>query len=714
MAIDPQKLAMLQAMRAAQGGQGAPPGMAPSAGPPMAPQGQPMPSQQVAPPPEPPPSVQRLVQFTTRRNLAEYIAADELSKIGSRVWDDWQTDKRSRTEWDQMVDEARKHATQVKESKSWPWPNAANIKYPLITVGAIQFAARAYPEIVTGSKLVKCEVQGEVTEAKEERAKRVSRHMSWQLIRKQSEWEEETDRLLFDLPIVGMGFRKTFYDAIRGCPVSKYYPAEDIYVNHKTQRLEDAARITHIYEIWENDVVKNMRQKLWIDVDLSPVSSDSDEDDPPRTILEQHRWLDLDEDGLKEPYIVTIDEESHKVLRILARFEPDKIKVNENGEIYDIEPTQYFTRYYFLPNPDGGFYGIGLGRLLLPLNEAINGIINQLLDAGTLANAGGGLISREARSLTRISKPITKQLGKYLPVDISGADLKRAIHEWPVPQPSPVLFQLLGLMIEAAKEISGAKDVLQGKMPQGANIPATTVVAIIEQGLKEYSAIHKRIHNSLTDEYQKRYKLNSKHLNKDEYFTLQDEPTQQQVMVADYNPADMDIVPVADPQYSSDVLKLAKAQALLQIQSLPGARAPGITRRYVEALDVPNIDAVVLTQQEVEAQQQQGQKMQQLTLAVQLKTQQMDILKTQAEVEQKKARAMLDVAKSKGEDSATSLEAMKMFVDSLDGIITGLDDMKNDLQQGGQHGGNAGGTGVPGMAGPQSNPGTPQGIGGGA
>lgn len=707
MAIDPQQLAALQAMRPGLQSQGAPPGAIPGAGPQMAPQGQPGPPRQAPPPP---PAVQKLAELTTKRNLAEFIEPDELSKIGNRVYEDWQTDKRSRSEWDKMVNEAKKHATQVKEPKSWPWPKAASIKYPLITVAAIQFSARAYPEIVTGSKLVKCEVQGEITEAKEERAKRVGRHMSWQLIRKQPEWEEETDRLLFDLPIVGMGFRKTFFDAIRGCPVSKYYPAEDIYVNHKTERIEDAARITHVYEIWENDVVKNKRQKLWLDVDLPPASADGDETDPPRTILEQHRFLDLDEDGLGEPYIVTVDEESRKVLRILARFEPDNIKANDSGEIYDIEPTYYFTRYYFMPNPDGGFYGIGLGKLLLPLNEAINGIINQLLDAGALANAGGGIISREARSLTRISKPISKQLGMYIPVDISGHDLKRAIHEWPTPQPSMVSFSLLELLIGAAKDMSGAKDVLQGKMPQGANIPATTVVAIIEQGLKEYSAIHKRIHNSLTEEYQKRYRLNAKHLNKTEYFTLHDNPQQQKAMVDDYNPADMDIVPVADPQYSSDVLKLAKAQALLQIQSLPGVRPPAISRRYVEAIDVPNIDELVMTPKEVQAQQQQQSQMQQTMMAVQLKTQQMAILKTQAEVEQKKAKAMLDVAKAKGEETGASLDAMKMFVDSLDGIITGLDEMQQQTQQGGPDGGSAGGTGVPRVAGPQGNPGAPQGA----
>jgi hypothetical protein len=39
-------------------------------------------------------------------------------------------------------------AEQVWEKKSFPFENAANVKYPLISTSAIQFAARAMPEFI--------------------------------------------------------------------------------------------------------------------------------------------------------------------------------------------------------------------------------------------------------------------------------------------------------------------------------------------------------------------------------------------------------------------------------------------------------------------------------------------------------------------------------------------------------------------------------------
>ena len=114
----------------------------------------------------------------------------------------------------------------------------------------------------------------------------------------------------------------------------------------------------------------------------------------PYTIIEQHTYLDLDDDGYKEPYIVTFHKESHKVLRIAARYDDTTIKMDEDGKIKKIDAIQYYTKFGFIPNPDGSFYDIGFGVLLGPINESVNTLINQLVDAGTLNNLQSGFLGK--------------------------------------------------------------------------------------------------------------------------------------------------------------------------------------------------------------------------------------------------------------------------------------------------------------------------------
>lgn len=509
-----------------------------------------------------------------------------LERLGKQVWEGYDLDKRSRADWEKRSSDAMDLALQVTKETSWPWANAANVKLPLITTAAIQFHARAYPAIVPGQLIVKGLPQGEDTDGtKLERGDRIGKHMSYQVLEEMPNWEEDMDKLLLNVSIVGCAFKKTFFDRVVGANRSEMVTAKNLVVNHRTKNLTDARRITEEVMLYENDIEERMRAGTYRRTDLE-LKKFGDDDDPAHEFLEQHTWYDLDQDGYREPYVCVVHKESKKVVRITARFEATGVSVDEEGNVTKIAPEHYYTKFSLIPNPDGGFYDIGLGYLLNPLNETANSVINQCLDAGTLAVTGGGFIGRGLRLK---SGPIRFAPGEFIPVDAKGAAIKENIVPMTFPGPSPVLFQLLGLLIDMTKDVASVKDVLSGENVP-ANQPATTTLALIDQGLKVFVAIYKRLHRSLGQEFTKLYRLNGLFLEPEVYFRFQDVP--QEVLLADYQAGDCDIRPVTDPSVVAGPLKLIKAQALMALVGR-GLNDMEIYRRYLEAIDIPNFEAIL-------------------------------------------------------------------------------------------------------------------------
>jgi len=528
-------------------------------------------------------------------NVAELLSTQDLDRIGQRVTREYDIDKTSRAEWEDLNREGMKLAKQALEQKNTPWPRASSVKYPLITTAAIQFAARAYPEIVQGSEIVKCRVQGEDPDnMKQEIATRISQHMSWQLLEEMDGWEEETDKLLHVLPVAGMCFRKTYFDNIEKVNRSDLCLADDVVIHYKAKNMHTVRRITHVLEYYQNDIYERIARGIWLDREL-PRAEDAEhpgEEDAPHKFLEQHRWLDLDGDGYEEPYIVTCHKDLARVVRIVPRFEVTGIEFSDTGKLVRIKPTEYFTKFGFIPAPDGSIYDIGFGILLYPINESINVIMNQLIDAGTLHNLQSGWIDKGLREKGGVKAFSPGEWRKTEVKLVGGKRLQDMVLPLPTKEPSAVLFQMLGLLIDAGEKIGTVKDILTGK-PPGSNVPATTILALIEQGLKVFSAIYKRIFRSMGEEYRKLFALNAVYMDEEKYFRLMD--TQQTVGLQDYNVQDLDVVPVADPTMSSDVQRIAKSQAIAQtISGRPNVNEDEITERMIQAINVPDPERLVI------------------------------------------------------------------------------------------------------------------------
>lgn len=542
-----------------------------------------------------------VMELVSETNIAERLDQEELDKIGREVVEGYKNDKQSRSKWEHQVKGYYELALQVAKEKSFPWPKASNIKFPLISTAAMQFGARAYPTLVPANgKIVQIKVFGADPEnQKAARARRIASHMNYQLLVEMDEWEEDQDKLLLMLPIVGTAFKKTYYDASRKRNKSCLVFPQNLVVNYWTKSLEESYRITEVIFLNKNEIKEKKTRKVYLDADIGePVievelNEERRDQEPnvvdgatPYKILEQHTYLDLDEDGYFEPYIITVDLHSEKVLRIVARFKEENIDTDSDGAVVYIKPDNYYTKFPFIPNPDGSFYDLGFGHLLGPINESVNTLINQLVDAGTIRNLQAGFLGKGIQ----IRKGEQRfQPGEWKQVNAIGDDLRKQIVPLPSNEPSKVLFELLGLLIQSGKELASIAEIFVGKMP-GQNTPAYTTKETVEQGMKLFTAIYKRVYRAQSREFKKIYDLNKYYLDPEVYVSILDEPVQQ----SDYMAPPDDLMPAADPTASSNTEKMAKTEALFPLMQLGTINPMAVTMRMLDAMDETNPQELII------------------------------------------------------------------------------------------------------------------------
>lgn len=542
-------------------------------------------------------------------NIAEMLDEDTLVKIGNEVVDGYDADEQSRGEWLDRYEKSIKLATQVVEAKSYPWPRASNIKYPLMTLACLQFHARAYPALIPSKQIVHISTVGkDFLGIKARRAVRVSSHMNYQILTEMEDWEENMDRLLITLPITGTEFKKTYFDSVLGRNVSKHVFAKDLVVNYWAKSLESAFRKTEIMELTRNELEERVRADVYLPIgnsapdarqDITTETSDAaqgerrpqEDSSTPFTILECHTYYDMDYDGYAEPYIITVEKSTRKVLRIVARFQKENIE-KKAGKIVKIKADEYYTKYSFIPSPDGGFYDMGFGTLIGPLNEAVNSIINQLVDAGTLSNLQSGFITKNFRHK---GGNLQFEPGEWKTINAMGADIKNGLYPLPVREPSGVLFNLLGLLIESGQRVTSTTEMMVGENP-GQNQKATTTQTVQENGMRVFTAIYKRLRRALGVEFKKLYSLNTLYLDRKEYYRIldpqADDMQDMSIYRSDYEDETLDVTPTADPNAVSQTTKIMQAQSIMQVLQL-GVPPRKALERYFKALEIENYEELM-------------------------------------------------------------------------------------------------------------------------
>ena len=541
-----------------------------------------------------PESLQKLVRLAKLKNAAtsEEITDAQLSQLKNRAEEGLRIDLSSRTEWEEQAEKEMEAAKQKRKPRNYPFPDSANVCYPLIATAALQFNARAYPALCQGRNLVRASVGGEDADgAKAARASRVSQFMSHQIVDGMPGWEHDMDLLTYQLPIIGERFKKNYWDQALDKPQSVSISAFDLIVNQGTKSLATCPRISHRFELYPYEIEERKRDGRFLDIDIFGDYAAGGDEQHPVKLIEQHCYFDMDEDDLPEPWIVTFTEEGGQLVRLVAGFDPLDV-VHDDDKIIRIPRDDYFIDFNFLPDPEGGFYGIGFGHLLQNLSEVINTSFNQMLDAAHLQNAGGGFIGSGLDFQTE-DEEFLFEPGKYFYVNSEAGDIRGNIVTMQHPGPSPVLFQLLGMLMESAKQMTSIQDILTGSV-SAQNLQPTTLMALIDQGMKVFTAIYKRIYDALSHEFRIQYKLNRKYLKPEKYTAyIGAAATVEQ----DFADDEAVVTPVADPNSVTVVQKLARASFLMQLVQHPklGNMLDDevILRRVLSAAEIDDVLSVI-------------------------------------------------------------------------------------------------------------------------
>lgn len=536
-------------------------------------------------------------------NLAEVLDQSTLGSLSSDLGGLVDEDRESRSEWEESISKGLTLLGINYEERSEPFAGASGVTHPLLSEAITQFQAQAYKEMLPPGGPVKTQILGEQSRQVEEQAQRVKDFMNYQITEVMEEFDQDTDQMLFYLPITGSTFKKVYFDPTRQRAVSKFVPAEDLVVPYHASDLRTAERYTHIVRMSENEIRKMQVGEVYRDVDLSP-SEDDESDSTIRgkadeiqglrsgysdemfTLFEIHVDLDLEgfEDmdaegeptGIKLPYIVTMDEASGEILSVVRNYrEQDPMR----------RKRQYFVHYKFLPG--FGFYGFGLLHMIGGLSRAATSILRQLIDAGTLSNLPGGFKARGVR-IRNDDEPVNP--GEFRDLDAPGGDIRNAIIPLPYKEPSGTLAQLLGVVVDSGRRFAQVTDTKVADV--NSNAPVGTTVALIEQGSKVISSIHKRLHYAQKNEFRMLAEI------------FQNNPMPYPYAIgATINPAIMaqdfdgrvDILPVSDPSIFSMAQRLSLAQTQLQLaQAAPQMHnLYEAYRRMYDALDVKNIDSIL-------------------------------------------------------------------------------------------------------------------------
>jgi chaperonin GroES len=435
-------------------------------------------------------------------DISSQLTQQELAELGANVVRDWNMDLASNKDWRRKAEEALDAAAQEEPpEKTAPFAaGSSNVSYPLLTISGLAFASRATPAIIKGDEAIKVKTFGKDPQGrKQARALRMAEYLNWKLFYGVDDWEKDTDAMLHRLPAVGQHYRKVGWDYARKRPFIDSVSALRLTIPADARSLRSSPRITHDFDRYPYELQQLMARGEYRKLDLAP---DGTDDQALRIILEQHRMIDLDDDGMDEPYIVTVDASTSQVLRVEEAFDDEGIETDATtGEIVKIERYCPFVDYGFIPDPKGRAYAIGFGHLLTPLMAVINTTINMQIDAGHAQVAGGGFIGAEVRlqGAGKGGGTLRFQPGEYKTVTASGEDIRKAIYERTFPAPSDVLFKLLGLLMEAAKDIASVNDAITGDAARTA--PVGTTLALIEQGQQVFNGIYKRIYRALREEF---------------------------------------------------------------------------------------------------------------------------------------------------------------------------------------------------------------------
>ena len=535
-------------------------------------------------------------------NLAEEIPDRELGRISSDLLGEYDSNKASRQEWEDTYSNGLELLGFTHSERTQPFRGASGVTHPLLAEAATQFQAQAFNELLPAGGPVKTQVMGKDTVPKMAQAQRVKQFMNYYITSVMEDYTPDMDQMLFYLPLAGSTFKKIYYDETIGRAVSKFVPAENLVVPYETSDLDSCPNITQTIRMSLNDLRKKQVSGFYLDVDVLPSQSELSsvqeqaakiegfepaDLDYDCTILECHVDLDLEgyeekdddgeETGIKVPYVVTISQDNGEILAIRRNYLEDDDKKRK---------IQYFVHYKFLPG--FGFYGLGLIHTIGGLSRTATAALRQLIDAGTLSNLPAGFKARGLR-IRDDDEPL--QPGEFRDVDAPGGAIRDSLMPLPFKGPDQTLFNLLGFVVQAGQRFATITDMKVGDGNEQAAVGTT--MAMLEQGSRVMSAVHKRMHYAMRVEFKILARVMSESLPQEyPYSVAGDDAT---IMASDFDDK-VDVIPVSNPNVFSQSQRILLAQTKMQL----AAAAPQlhnmheVYRDMYDALGVTDVDRIMV------------------------------------------------------------------------------------------------------------------------
>ena len=526
-------------------------------------------------------------------NLVEEINEEDLQEISSTVIDSYTADKDSRAEWESMFERGFDLLGLKIEDAAEPFEGACTAVHPMLIESAVKFQSKAIQELFPSSGPVKAQILGKQSVEREQQANRVQNFMNYQVTEQMPEYFDESERMLFHLPLIGSAFKKVYYDANLKRPVSEFVPIDQFYVSYYASNLRIAERYTHVIYRSPVDLARDMRSGIYSDIELPDATtpnatsfsskmdtilglSPTEDSDAQYTLLEQHCYLEIEED-FALPYIITVEEQSGSVLSIRRNYSPDDDTKQKRS---------HFVHYKFVPG--FGFYGLGLMHFLGNLTMSATAAMRSLIDAGQFANLPGGFKAKGVR-VVGDNDPIAP--GEFKEIEATGIDLSKAIVPLPYKEPSSTLYQMLQFVTDAGQKFADSTEqIVSDAASYG---PVGTTMALLEASSKFFSGVHKRLHKSKRDEFKILARIDYEYLPNQYPYEVPN--VSESVFKKDFD-GTIDVIPVSDPNIPSNAHRMMLANMALQMaqQSPPGMfNIEALNRTILHAANMPNLEEIL-------------------------------------------------------------------------------------------------------------------------
>lgn len=532
-------------------------------------------------------------------NLADVLSEGVLAKIAGDLDSEITNDKGSRKDWEKTyVDGLKLLGLQIEE-RTEPWNGACGVFHPMLTEAIVRFQAETITETFPAQGPVRTKIIGKETPQVKEAAVRVEDDMNFELTERMTEYRPEHERMLWSLPATGSAFKKVYYDPNLGRQVSMFVPAEDVLLPYGTTDMGTCYRLTHVMRKTENEILKLQHAGFYRDIELPGATRMTDDiqkakdretgfndlNDSRYTLYECHADLviagdeNVDDDGeptdIARPYVITFIKGTNTVLAVRRNW--------KEGDPLELK-REYFVHYQYIPG--FGAYGFGLFHLVGGFAKNATSLMRQLVDAGTLSNLPGGLKSRGLR-IKGDDTPIAP--GEWRDVDVASGNIRDSILPLPYKEPSGVLYQLLGNIVDEGRRFAATADMKVSDM--SAQAPVGTTLALLERQLKVMTAVQARIHFTLKKELKLIKEIIRDYTDSD--YEYSPEYGTKKAKQGDYDL--VDVIPVSDPNAATMSQRVVQYQAVIQMaQMAPDIYdLPQLHRGMLEVLGIKNAEKLI-------------------------------------------------------------------------------------------------------------------------